>query len=369
MFSEETLYSIALRHCPLIGDIIFRKLVGEVGSAKEVYQLSKAGLKNIVGIGHKISLEIGNPEHLKFAENELKFCEKNNITVNLRHQNQLPVLLNECEDAPAILYQKGTFNTSLKPISIVGTRNITPYGKHFINDFLEGLNSKKIITISGLALGADTEVHQISLANNIPTVGVLAHGFHTLYPSKNKNLSEKILEENGVLFTEFNSTQKPDRENFIQRNRVVAGLSPATIVVETAFGGGSMSTATFAVNYNREVYALPGKISDKYSQGCNQLIFQNKASVISTIPQLIEQLGFTKNTETIGSLFPSSKIRIQLSDNEQTILNAIDKTKPISLDELSEKIEIAAYKILPDLLQLELSGYIKALSGRQYIAL
>ena len=151
-----------------------------------------------------------------------------------------------------------------------------------------------------MALGADTEVHQISLANNIPTVGVLAHGFHTLYPSKNKNLSEKILEENGVLFTEFNSTQKPDRENFIQRNRVVAGLSPATIVVETAFGGGSMSTATFAVNYNREVYALPGKISDKYSQGCNQLIFQNKASVISTIPQLIEQLGFTKNTETIG---------------------------------------------------------------------
>lgn len=369
MYSEESLYSIALRHCPLIGDIIFRKLVGEVGSAKEVWELSKSGLKDIFGIGKKISLEIGNPEHLKFAEKELKFCENNNITINLRHQSGLSVLLNECEDAPAILYQKGAYNSSLKPVSIVGTRNITAYGKHFINDFLIELQSKNALTVSGLALGVDTEVHQVSLTNQIPTVAVLAHGFHTLYPSKNRKMSEKILEENGVLFTEFNSSQKPDRENFIQRNRVVAGLSPATIVVETAFGGGSMSTATFAVNYNREVFALPGRITDKYSQGCNQLIYQNKAAVISTVSALAEQLGFSKNNETIGDLFPSSDIRIQLSDHQQYILNGIDKNIPISLDDLSGKINIAAYKILPDLLQLEISGYIKALSGRQYLAL
>ena len=369
MFSEETLYSVALRHCPLIGDIIFRKLVGEVGSAKEVWDLSKSGLKNIYGIGKKISLEIGNPDHLDFAEKELKFCEKNNIKINLRHQNDLPAFLNECDDAPAILYQKGIYDPSLKPLSLVGTRNITSYGKHFINDFLEEVKNKNIITVSGLALGVDTEVHQISLTNNIPTVAVLAHGFHTLYPSKNKKLAEKILEENGVLFSEFNSSQKPDRENFIQRNRVIAGLSPATIVVETAFGGGSISTATFALNYNREVFALPGRISDKYSQGCNQLIFQNKAGVISTISALAEQLGFHSDTEKTGELFPRSEVRIQLSESQQNILNAIDKTQPISLDELSEKIETATYKILPDLLQLEISGYIKALSGRQYLAI
>lgn len=369
MFSEETLYSVALRHCPLIGDIIFRKLVGEVGSAKEVWDLSKSGLKNIYGIGKKISLEIGNPDHLNFAEKELKFCEKNNIKINLRHQNDLPILLNECEDAPAILYQKGNYDPSLKPLSLVGTRNITSYGKHFIHDLLEEVQNKNIITISGLALGVDTEIHQVSVEKNIPTIAVLAHGFHTLYPSKNKKLSEKILEENGVLFSEFNSSQKPDRENFIQRNRVIAGLSPATIVVETAFGGGSISTATFALNYNREVFALPGKISDKYSQGCNQLIFQNKAGVISTISALAEQLGFHADKEKTGELFPRSEIRIQLSEMQQNILNAIDKNKPISLDELSEKIEIATYKILPDLLQLEISGYIKALSGRQYLAI
>jgi DNA processing protein len=223
MFSEETLYSVALRHCPLIGDIIFRKLVAEAGSAKEVWNLSKSGLKNIFGIGKKISLEIGNADHLKFAENELKFCEKNNIKINLRHQNDLPILLNECEDAPAILYQKGNCNPSLKPLSLVGTRNITSYGKHFINDFLEEVKHRNIQTISGLALGVDTEVHQVSIAQNISTIAVLAHGFHTLYPSKNRKLADKILEENGVLFSEFNSSQKPDRENFIQRNRIIAG--------------------------------------------------------------------------------------------------------------------------------------------------
>lgn len=369
MCSEETFYSIALRRCPLIGDLIFRKLISDVGSAKEVWELSKSGLNNIFGIGKKISLEIGNAAHLKFAENELKFAEKNNIKINLRHQKELPSLLNECDDAPAILYQKGNFDSSLNPLSMVGTRNITSYGKHFIADFLAELKHKNIVTISGLALGVDTEIHQNSISNRIPTIGILAHGFHTLYPSKNRKLADEILEANGVLFTEFNSSQKPDRENFIQRNRIIAGLSPATIVVETAFGGGSMSTATFASNYNREVFALPGKITDKYSQGCNQLIFQNKAGAISSISTLMDQLGFAGNNEKNGTLFPTSEIRIQLTDNQQNILNGLDKQTPVSLDELSEKISVAAYKILPDLLQMEISGYIRALSGRQYLAI
>lgn len=369
MRSEETLYSIALRHCPLIGDVIFRKLVGEVGSPKEVWDLSKSGLQNIFGIGRKIAVEIGNPDHLKFAEKEMAFCEKNNIKINLRHLGDLPILLNECEDAPAILYQKGNFDASKKAVSMVGTRNLSDYGKGFIHEFLTAVKSDKIATISGLALGTDAEVHDISLKNKITTIAVLAHGFHTLYPSKNRKLSEKILEENGALFSEFNSSQKPDRENFIQRNRIIAGLSPATIVVETAFGGGSISTATFASNYNREVYALPGRIGEKYSQGCNQLIFQNKASIISTISSLIEQLGFANETEKIGELFPSSELKILLSDNQQNILTALDKKTPISLDEISQSLEVPTYKILPDLLQLEILGFIKALSGRQYLAL
>ncbi|MGA9212708.1 DNA-processing protein DprA [Kaistella sp.] len=369
MHSEETLYAIALRHCPLIGDVIFRKLVLEVGSAKEVWELSKSGLQNIFGIGRKIAIEIGNPEHLKFAEKEILFCDKNNIKINLRHLGDLPTILNECEDAPAVLYQKGHFDHSKKAVSIVGTRNISNYGKQFIEDFLNAIKTENTITISGLALGVDAEVHAVSIQNSIMTAAVLAHGFHTLYPSKNRKLSEKILEENGVLFTEFNSSQKPDRENFIQRNRVIAGLSPATIVVETAFGGGSISTATFANNYNREVYALPGRIDEKYSQGCNQLIYQNKAAIISTIPSLIEQLGFQNDPETIAELFPTSEIKVLLPEQQQNILTTLSKKIPLSLDDISQKLEIPTYKILPDLLQLEILGYLKALSGRQYLAI
>ncbi|QDP85170.1 DNA-protecting protein DprA [Chryseobacterium sp. SNU WT5] len=369
MRSEETFYSIALRHCPLIGDVVFRKLVGEVGSAKEVWELSKTGLQNIFGIGKKIALEIGDPKHLKFAENEIEFCKKNNIVINLRHFGDLPILLNECEDAPAILYQKGKFDSLKKPISIVGTRNISLYGKQFIHNFIDGIKGGNAITVSGLALGVDAEVHEVSLDHHLATAAVLAHGFHTLYPSKHRKLSERILSNGGVLFTEFNSSQKPDRENFIQRNRIIAGLAPATIVVETAFSGGSISTATFANNYNREVYALPGRIDEKYSQGCNQLIYQNKAAVISTIPNLIDQLGFNNKSEKIGELFPNNEIRILLSDSQQKIIDQLDKRIPLSLDDISLKLEIPSYKILPDLLQLEISGYIRALSGRQYLAL
>lgn len=368
MPSEEALYSIALRKCPLVGDVIFRKLVSEIGSAKEVWEISKNGLENIHGIGKKISAEIGKPEYLIFAENELKFCEKNNISIKLRHRNGLPKLLSECEDAPAILYQKGNPDWEKRAVSIVGTRNITPYGKQFTSDFIHAIKPFNILTVSGLALGADTEVHTESIKQGIPTVAVLAHGFHTLYPSKNRQLSEKILEENGALLTEFNSTQKPDRENFIQRNRIIAGLSQATIVVETAFGGGSVSTATFANGYNRDVFALPGKITDKYSQGCNHLIFNNKASAVSTIKDLMLALGIGNN-EKNGELFPKTILRPPLQDQERKVYETISENPNISLDEISEKSRIPGYRILPILLNLEISGYIKALSGRQYLAL
>ena len=366
MFSEEHLYSIALRRTNLIGDINFQKLVEAVGSAKEVWEISKSGLKEITGIGSKISKEIGNSDNLLFAENELKFCEKNNIQICLRHQNELPRLLNECEDAPAILYKKGNFIDNKKKISIVGTRNITSYGKQFIEDLTEVLKTQNCITISGLALGADTEVHYFSIKNKIDTTGVLAHGFHTFYPSKNKKLSNDILELGGCLFTEFNSSQKPDRENFIQRNRLIAGLSPATIVVESAFGGGSMSTATFANSYNRDVFALPGKISDKYSQGCNQLIFQNKAQIISTLDLLLENLRFTEPKEKTAELFPTSEIKKLMSEAQQNIYNIIAQNSKITLDDLAQKLEQPSYKISSIILELELLGLLKSFSGKQF---
>ncbi|SMO53539.1 DNA processing protein [Chryseobacterium rhizoplanae] len=369
MISEEYLYAIALRECSQIGDIHFHKLVRTFGNAQEAWKRAKKEYKKLEGIGQKTVSDIGNDNHLKFAEEELNFCEKNNIQIRLRHLSETPLLLNECNDAPAILYQKGKIDDTLPKVSIVGTRNMTSYGRQFIEDFFEASQSSTYTSVSGLALGVDKEVHEQSISHQKPTIAVLAHGFQYLYPAKNRKLSEKILQEGGALITEFSSSKKPDRENFIQRNRIVAGISPATIVVETGFGGGSVSTAAFANDYNRDVFALPGKITDLCSQGCNQLIFHNKATAISTIKDLIGILGFNAPKEKIEELFPYSETIVQLSDNQYLIYKSIKDQPQISLDDLSQKIELPTHKILPIILELELLGKVKSFSGRQFIAI
>ncbi|MCL8536266.1 DNA-processing protein DprA [Chryseobacterium gallinarum] len=369
MISEEYFYAIALRECSQIGDINFYKLVRTFGSAQEAWKRAKKEYRKIEGLGQKTVADIGNKEHLTFAEKELKYCEKNNIRITIRHLNELPALLNECADAPAILYQKGNYENSTPKISIVGTRNMTAYGRQFIEDFFEAAQSSRFISVSGLALGIDKEVHEKSIQYRKPTIAVLAHGFQFLYPAKNRKLSERILQEGGCLITEFNSSRKPDRENFIQRNRIVAGISPSTIVVETGFGGGSVSTAAFANDYNRDVFALPGKITDPYSQGCNQLIFHNKAIAISTIKDLVNMLGFNHPKEKTGELFPYYETSAQLTENQYIIYKIIKENPQITLDDLSQEAAVSSYKILPIILELELLGKVKSFSGRQFMAI
>lgn len=365
MFSEEHLYAIALRRCSHIGDIHFRKLTRAFGSAETIWKESKSILAKIEGLKQNRLSEIGKKEHLDFAENELKFCMQNNIKILLRHQNELPYFLDECSDAPAILYQKGNLQPTRKPISVVGTRNMTVYGKTFLEDFHKKAQKKDIVTVSGLAHGVDTQVHLSSLNNGLPTIAVLAHGFQTLYPAANRKLAQDILNNGGALLTEFNSSQKPDRENFLQRNRIITGLSRHLIVVETAFGGGSISTATFANGYNRDVYALPGKITDKYSQGCNQLIAQNKAATISNLNDLFESLELSSAKKTL-ELFPEEHIIPALSPAETELYNTIRNTPLISLDELALEVSKPVFEILPLLLELEIKNHIKTHSGRQF---
>lgn len=367
MFHEEHLYSIALRASPLIGDVNFMKLIQATGSAKETWHLSKKLLKQIDGIGTKISSSIGDEAFLKFAEKELEFCFKNNIQIKLRHQKELPKLLSECDDAPAILYQKGSYDETLTPISIVGTRNITNYGKNFVEELIEILKNKKVVIISGLAIGTDGHAHAEALKNNLPTVGVLAHGHHLIYPSQHRKMAQEMIDKNGALITEFNSTHKPDREHFLQRNRIVAGTSPVTIVVETAYGGGSINTVTYANSYNREVYALPGKINDKYSQGCNLIIAQNKAKILSSFNDILDELKLNENLPKTGNLFNYREIN--LDKDLQLIYNCILENQPISLDDLSIKLDIPPFKLSSILLDLELKSYIKALSGKQFMAI
>ncbi|WKS95357.1 DNA-processing protein DprA [Riemerella columbina] len=364
MDAEEILYAIALRKSPSVGDVVFNTLVDAVGSAKEVWHLSKNHLRGISGIGKTIAEHIGNEKWLRFAEQELQFCEQHQIKIRLRHLGELPPLLNECYGAPAILFQKGNYDETATNISIVGTRNATAYGKAFIKDLMEALKSKNIQIISGLALGTDGTAHQEALSVQLKTSAVLAHGLHTLYPSKHRQLAQNIIDHGGALFSEFTTDKKPDREHFLQRNRIVAGLSQATIVVESAYAGGSMSTVTFANQYNREVYALPGKINDLYSQGCNRVIFQNKAKNICDIPSLLEDLGLGNQPPRLRELFP--KPLPELNEQQKSVYEIIKNKPQTSLDELAAQLHQNPVKLLPILLDLEILGVISTHSGRQY---
>jgi len=353
----------------MIGNITFQRLVSIAGSAKDAWVLSKEEIKKLPHIQNKIAEEIGNPVYLKNAEKEIEYCLRNNIKILSYSEDTLPGLLKHCDDAPAILYQKGNFQNPKTNISIVGTRSVTSYGKKFIVDFLSALKNKNIQTISGLALGADSKVHEESLKNNIPTVAVVAHGLNRIYPSKNKSLAEKILENGGALLTEYGTKQAFIKENFIQRNRIIAGISPTTIVVETAYGGGSMSTAHFANLYNREVLALPGNIDHKYSQGCNLLISQNKARTIVNVENTLDYLQIGGKTSSTQNLFSETKDFSQLTTQQLEILQPILDFPDITLDDISNRLNLPPYQILPILLDLELKGFIQSTSGRKYRAM
>lgn len=365
MNPEEHLYILALKQCKNIGNINLKKLIKNIGSAQKVWNSTPKSLLTISGIGKSSIQTIGNPEFLKSAEKEIKFLEKHDIKIISQEDNVYPKHLLNCDDSPVLLFCKGTLNNDLNPVSIVGTRKMTAYGKHFIQDLMSELVGSKVCTISGLALGADSSVHEESLKNDIPTIAVLAQSLDKIYPASNKNLSKKILENNGALITEYASFEGMAKENFLQRNRIIAGFSPHLIVVETAYGGGSVTTVTAANQYNRDVFALPGKITDVYSQGCNQLIANNKAETIVDIKGLVKNLNFTPQPELFPKEEPKIKIDPEKKDHHK-ILEIITENNSISLDDLAEKSEIQHHKILPILLDLEIYGYIKCLSGRQY---
>lgn len=361
---EEILYSIALRKCRFVGDVVFRELINFFGSAKNVWMASHSVLNEMKGIGSKIIKEIGNENYLRFAEREIELCRQNGITILLRHRNEIPGFLSECDDAPSVLYRKGNEDKTAHFLSIVGTRNSTNYGKDFLESFFSSLKRNDVHVISGLAFGSDAEAHHKALQYNLKTSAVLAHGLHMIYPKEHSLLVKKILDSGGALFSEYNYLEKPYRESFLQRNRIVAGISPSLIVLESAYGGGSMSTVNFANQYNRDVYALPGRIGDKYSQGCNKIIAENRAKIIFSVKELISDLGY-EQTQRIEEFFPMSK-KINLTEMQNMVYQIILDGGELMLDEIAEKASVLPHKILSILLDLELLGCIKVNSARLY---
>ncbi len=361
--SEQLLYKIGLTLIPGVGDIGGKKLVAYCGGPEAVFREKRRQLEKIPGIGTQTIDNIVNQNVLSRAEEEIAFIEKRNIRPLFYLDKDYPKRMQHCADSPMLIYYKGSTNLNQQRIiGIVGTRNASDYGKHFCERIVEELIPDQVLIVSGLAYGIDSCAHRASLKYGIPTVGVLAHGLDRIYPYSNKGLSEKMI-ENGGLLTEFMSQTNPDRENFPRRNRIVAGMIDALIVVESAKRGGALITAEIANSYSRDVFAVPGRIGDTYSEGCNYLIRINKAALLESAANIRYLMGWNQPSSSVSA---QTKLFKEFTQDEQKIMDVFGQEKECGIDDIMLRSEFPASKLAGLLLTLEFDGILVALPGKKY---
>ena len=353
-----------------VGAIVAKKLLAYCGGFEAIFKTNKAKLSKVPGVGEvlssKIVKSINEEKVIDRAEEELKFIQENDVEAYLITDKDYPLNLKQCEDAPIVLYAKGhiDFNNH-KIIAVVGTRNVTERGKMFCKKLLEDLKPHNPLVVSGMAYGVDICAHKNCVELDIPTIGVLAHGLDRLYPAAHRNTAKKMLPLGGLI-TEFMSGTNPDRENFPKRNRIIAGLSDVTIVIESAKKGGSLITAELANSYNRDVFAVPGRVTDKYSEGSNYLIKINKAHLLNSVKD-IEYLMNWELNQNVKPKTIQKQLFIDLPKDEQLIYDLLSTERSLSMDELSAKSKLATSVLAVNLLQLEFKGLVKALPGSSFM--
>ncbi|MBC7588299.1 MAG: DNA-protecting protein DprA [Chitinophagaceae bacterium] len=361
--TNELLYQISLTLIPNIGAVQAKQLLEHFGNAESIFKSKKKDLGAVEGIGEIKAKCIKDFNEFQEAEEEMAFCNKHHIQALFLSDKNYPQRLLHCYDAPTILYYRGNVDLNhTKIISIIGTRNNTDYGKMVTEELIEELQSQNIIVVSGLAFGIDAIAHKASIKNKLPTIGVLAHGLDSIYPSQHKSLAKDML-LNGGLLTEFRKKIKADKHNFPRRNRIVAGMSDATIVIETDKKGGSMITAELAYNYNRDLFAVPGKIHDARSSGCLKLIQQQKAVLLTSAEQLIQELGWEEKKKLPKK---QRELFIDLSPDEKIIVDILKAKETVSIDELFLKSGLSSSSIAGAMLSLELQNVVITLPGKMY---
>ena len=358
-------FKIAMNLIPGIGCIMAKRIIAHTGGPDVIFSEKKKNLLTIPGIGKYLASKIDTSGVLERAEKEIEFIERNKIMALFYLDNEFPERLRHCEDGPLLIFCKGKTNFNRKKVlSVVGTRSSSNRGNEFCENLIRELGNKShdVLIISGLAYGIDITSHKSALKNNMDTVSVLAHGLDTIYPNLHKNIARKIC-NNGALITEFLSNTELERPNFVKRNRIIAGLSDATVVIESRTKGGAMITADIANSYNRDVFAVPGRINDKTSSGCNLLIKNNQASLIEKAEDIEKYLQWdiseNKSRFTQMQLFPD------LIRDEQTIVNMLN-SGPKSIDQICYQSKINVSKVSVYLLNLEFAGHIKSLPGKIY---
>jgi DNA processing protein len=363
MNEEELKFRLLLLQVHLIGPIVFKKLIQEVGSAKAIFNEKKSTLKKIKGIGDAIVSQLQLKEHEERVEKELNYISKNNIEVIHFTEDNYPKKLLQCIDSPPLLFYKGKGLINYeRSISIIGTRNNTDYGKQITEQIIKDLQKYNVQIVSGLAYGIDVIAHKQALKNSMSTIGVVAHGLDTLYPSVHQTVANEML-ENGGLLSEYFTKTKPDRENFPTRNRIVAGMTDATLVIETDIKGGSMITAEIANGYNKDVFSIPGRVGDKYSSGNNILIKNLKANLVTSADDIAYHLGWIK-PDIVKPL--QKKLFIELTENESLIVNILEQKTLTHIDEIVLQSNLKSSDIANAILQLELKDLVTVLPGKMH---
>ena len=371
MNEQQLLYNIALTRIGHFSLASALHLYRTLGSGEEIFLHRNEAQDILPDCSPRLIDNLKDwSEPLKRAEVELEFCRNNNIRVLCLGDDNYPKRLEDCADAPLVMYYKGNANLNQqRVINIVGTRHCTPYGEDLIRRFVSDLRQlcPQVLIVSGLAYGVDILAHRQALDKGYETVGVLAHGLDDLYPSRHKETARRMTEQGGLL-TEFLTQTNADKINFVRRNRIVAGMSDACILIESAAHGGGLITCEISQAYNRDVFAFPGRIGDYYSEGCNNLIRSNGATLLTSAADFVKDMGWQDDSKLMQakrqgierSLFPD------LSAEEQAIVDVLTQHNDLQINVISVQAHIEVTRLPALLFTLEMKGIIKTLAGGMY---
>ncbi len=366
MISEqELLHRIALSLLPNVGPVIARALYQHCGSAEAVFREKKSLLTKIPGVGTKRIKKAFSTPVMDQAEKELHFTQKHKVLPLFFTDANYPKRLVQCSDAPVLLYYRGQADLNEgRFVAVVGTRSATPYGEEMTKLLVEGLKEENVTIVSGLAYGIDITAHEAALKHALPTIGVTAHGMDRIYPHLHRNTAGRMMKHGGLL-TEYPSGTNPDRENFPTRNRIVAGMCDAIVVVEASGKGGALITADLAQGYNRDVFAFPGRTTDVFSRGCNDYIRENKAALITSADDLLWMMGWTDDKVKAKAALQTS-LFVDLNPDEEVVVKIIRENGETGIDMISATSGLSFSKLASTLLQLEFKGVLRLLPGKRY---
>lgn len=361
--TDQLLYQIGITLIPGVGDVLGKKLVAWCGGPEAVFREKKRQLEKIPGIGQHTVVNILQQTVLKRAEEEMEFLQRKQFRALFYLDKAYPKRLQHCADSPMMLYYNGSTDLNAeRVIGVVGTRSATEYGKQLCEQLAEDFRHDAVLIVSGLAYGIDTAAHRAALKHGLPTIGVLAHGLDRIYPYVNRSMAERMTEQGGLL-TEFMNGTIPDRENFPRRNRIVAGMIDALVVVESARKGGALITADIANSYSRDVFAFPGRVGDVYSTGCNYLIRTNRAALIESASDLKYALGWDNKR---GVPTVQTRLFRDYSTEEQQVIQAFEGQQEAGIDDIMLRSGLTASKLAGVLLALEFDAVLLALPGKKY---